>query len=83
VTTLTIPDVDDAVAQRLRTRAVVHGRTLEDEARAILTDAVGPLVAMPAASNIADAIRAIMAPIGGADLAPYPDQPAPPPPSLG
>ena len=76
MTTLTIPDVDDALAHRLKSRAAAHGRTIEAEARAILADAVGGPAATPAPGNIADAIRAIMAPIGGVDLPAFPDQPA-------
>lgn len=34
--TLTIPDVDEAVVERLRTRAEAHGTTLEEEVRAVL-----------------------------------------------
>ncbi len=76
MTTLTIPDVDDDVARRLHTRAVVHGRSLEAEARAILADAVGGGASNPVYGNIADAIRAIMLPIGGVDLPAFPDEPA-------
>ena len=79
---LTIHDVDDELERRLRTRAVVHGRSIEAEARAILTEVLGDAEA-PAAGNLADAIRAIMAPIGGVDLPPFPDQPAAEPIRLG
>jgi plasmid stability protein len=34
--TLTIPDVDEVVVERLRIRAEAYGTTLEDEARAAL-----------------------------------------------
>jgi plasmid stability protein len=54
----------------LRERAVFHGRTVEAEARNILSDALG-CDAKLAAGNIADAIRAIMAPVGGVDLEPF------------
>jgi plasmid stability protein len=36
-TTLTIPDLDEAVEQKLRFQAAIHGRSLEEEARDILT----------------------------------------------
>lgn len=36
-TTLTIPDLDEAVEQKLRIRAASHGRSLEAEAREILS----------------------------------------------
>lgn len=72
--TLTIPDVDDDLARRLRTRAAVHGRSMEAEAKSILADAVGSGLT-PQSRNIADGIRAVMAPLGGVDLAPFPDEP--------
>ena len=39
--TITVRNLDDAVQQRLRERAAAHGRSMEAEARAILTSAVG------------------------------------------
>jgi len=36
-TTLTIRNLDEAVKQKLRVRAAQHGRSMEAEARAILT----------------------------------------------
>ena len=39
--TLTVRNLDDDVQQRLRRRAVEHGRSMEAEARHILTVAVG------------------------------------------
>jgi plasmid stability protein len=38
--TITVQDVDDDVLRRLRQRAAANGRSLEAEARAILTAAV-------------------------------------------
>jgi plasmid stability protein len=38
---VTIRGLDDEVRQRLRVRAARHGRSMEAEMRAILTDAVG------------------------------------------
>jgi antitoxin FitA len=80
VTTLTIPNVDDDLAQRLRTRAAVHGHSVEAEVRTILANALGPAVGITTPNNFADAIRAIMKPIGGVDLEPFPLDPAPEPP---
>ena len=37
---LTIPDLDDAVTQKLRVQASSHGRSVEAEAREILVRAV-------------------------------------------
>ena len=39
--TLTVRNLDDDVQQRLRRRAAEHGRSMEAEARHILTAAVG------------------------------------------
>lgn len=39
---VSIRDLDDGVRDRLRVRAASHGRSMEAEMRAILTDAVAP-----------------------------------------
>lgn len=39
---LLIPNLDEAVLDRLRARASQSGRTVEEEARAILTEAPAP-----------------------------------------
>lgn len=36
MTTLTIPDLDERIKQKLLARAARHGRSVEEEARAIL-----------------------------------------------
>ena len=41
---LVIPDVDDATLDRLRERAARHGRTIETEVKAILNEALPPVV---------------------------------------
>ena len=62
---ITIRNLDNDVKTRLRIRAVAHGRSMEEEARLILREAVerpaGP-------TNLARAIRARFAPFGGVDL---------------
>jgi plasmid stability protein len=65
--TLTIRNVDAAVKERLRVRAARHGRSMEAEARTILSDTVA---AEPDESepNLAEAIRRRFAPLGGVDL---------------
>jgi antitoxin FitA len=40
IAALSIRDLDDRVKERLRIRAARHGRSMEAEVRAILTDAV-------------------------------------------
>jgi antitoxin FitA len=72
---ITIPDIDDNLERRLLARAVEHGRSIEVEAREILQDAlVGERQAVP--TNLYDAIRAIVEPLGGIELEPIPRQPA-------
>ena len=62
---ITIRNLDDDVKTRLRIRAAGHGRSMEEEARLILREAVdrkaGP-------ENLATAIRARFAPFGGVEL---------------
>lgn len=63
--TMTIRNLDDEVKRRLRIRAAEHNRSMEEEARTILRTAL----AVPApARNLADAIRARFAPLGGVEL---------------
>ena len=64
-TTMTIRNIDEALKQRLRVRAAEHGRSMEEEAREILRQVVGE-AAPP--RNLAAAIRARVAPFGGADI---------------
>ena len=62
---ITIRNLDDDVKRRLRIRAAEHGRSMEEEAREILRDVVDET---KPARNLAAAIRARMAPLGGVDL---------------
>ena len=83
---ITIRDIDDDLKQRLRQRAAVHGRSLEAEARGILEDALGAKPPAPVSgnlsANLADAIRAIVEPLGGIELEPFPRQPVREPPAF-
>ena len=65
--TLVIHDVEDSLHTRLKARAAARGRSLEEEARALLRDGLG---AEPAAADAdwVDAIRALFEPLGGLDL---------------
>jgi antitoxin FitA len=65
--TLTIRNVDAAVKERLRLRAARHGRSMEAEARIILSEAVAGDRDQPE-PNLAEAIRRRFAPLGGVDL---------------
>ena len=64
---ITIRKFDADVKNRLRIRAASNGRSVEAEARLILRDA---LVNKPSgdSDNLAERIRAHMAPLGGVDL---------------
>ncbi|MGP9813689.1 FitA-like ribbon-helix-helix domain-containing protein [Rhodopseudomonas sp. NSM] len=67
---MTIRDVDDATEQRLRVRAAVNGRSIEDEARETLRAALP--TDEPRPRNLAQAIHERFAALGGVDL---PDTP--------
>ena len=62
---MTIHNLDDDIKQRLHIQAAEHGHSMEEEARAILraalTEAASP-------TNLAQAIRARFAPLGGVEL---------------
>ena len=63
---ITIRNLDDRLTSRLRARAAVHGRSMEDEARDILRAA---LSREPAGSGgLAASIRARFARLGGVEL---------------
>lgn len=60
-----IRDISDDIEQRLRIRAAEHGHSIEEEARAILRAA---LTEYPPPTNLASAIHARFAPMGGVEL---------------
>ena len=62
---ITVRNLDEGVKMRLRVRAAGNGRSMEEEVRLILRDAVGR---KPGSRNLAEAIRARIAPLGGVDL---------------
>lgn len=76
---ITIRKLDDGVKTRLRLRAAENGRSMEEEARVILREAVAP-GAVP--ENLAAAIRARFAPLGGVELELPPREPARNPPKF-
>ena len=61
-----IRNLDENVKKRLRLQAARHGRSMEEEARTLL--AAGVKRAPHTAGNIADAIAAIIDPLGGVEL---------------
>ena len=74
---MTIRNIDDAVKERLRLRAAMHGRSMEDEARDILRSALS--VEVPRPRNLGDAVRARFAGLGGVDLPEVPREAIRPP----
>ncbi len=77
---ITIRNLDDPLKARLRIQAAVHGRSMEDEARDILRTALNQEPTQPA--DLAAAIRARFAPLGGVDLPEVPREPMREPPDM-
>ncbi len=77
---ITIRNLDDSLKSRLRIQAAVHGRSMEDEARDILRSALNQEALLP--GNLADAIRARFAPLGGFDMPDIPREPIREPPTF-
>ena len=77
---ITVRNLDEELKRRLRTRAAENGKSMEQEARDILRAA---LVEAPSTgSNLASAIRARFAPLGGVELELSPRKPAREPPQF-
>jgi plasmid stability protein len=77
---ITIRRLDDAVKARLRIRAARHGRSMEEEARYVLSAALAEEPKL--SSNLAESIRRDFAPLGGVELALPPREPVRRPPKL-
>jgi plasmid stability protein len=77
-----ISNIDDDLRQRLKQRAAMHGRSMEAEAHDILQDALSTEPSASMTGNLADAIRAIVEPLGGFELEPFPRQPVREPPTF-
>lgn len=67
---MTIRNIDDAIKTRLRLRAAMHGRSMEDEARDILRSALSTEIPRP--RNLGQAINERFGILGGVDLANVP-----------
>ncbi|MFN7939047.1 MAG: hypothetical protein U0R19_37315 [Bryobacteraceae bacterium] len=63
---IVIRGLEDNLKSRLRIRAAEHGRSMEDEARAILRAALTQ--PKPNRPNLAEAIRRRVEPLGGVEL---------------
>jgi plasmid stability protein len=77
---ITIRRLDDVVKARLRVRAARHGRSMEEEARRVLTSALAEEPNRPL--NLAEAIRSLFEPLGGVDLEIAPREPMRRPPTF-
>jgi plasmid stability protein len=66
---VTIRNLEEGVKSRLRIRAAEHGRSMEEEARAILAHAVDEKKKKPTV-GLATAIRRRFAAVGYVDLPP-------------
>lgn len=62
---ITIRNLDDEVKARLRVRAAGNGRSMEEEVRLILREAVGR---KPSSRNLVSIIRSHFGPSKGVDL---------------
>jgi antitoxin FitA len=65
VAAVSVRDLDESVRERLRVRAAQHGRSMEAEIRAILTDAV---TASTDPRGLAQTLLARFGDLGGVDL---------------
>ena len=76
-----IRDLDDNVKRRLRERAARHRRSMEAEAREILTTELARAAAT--SPSFAEQIRARFAEFGGLELPELPREPMREPPKFG
>ena len=78
--TLTIRRLDDGVKARLRVRAAQNGRSMEEEARHLITAALAKQPKRP--MNFFEAIRSYIEPLGGVELEIPPREPMRDPPTF-
>jgi plasmid stability protein len=83
VSSITIPDVDDALKARLAARAARRGKSPESEARDILSEALRSEEGISRPANLYAAIRSVMEPLGGVEFDIPPRGPVREPPQLG
>ena len=65
---MTIRNIDTAIKNRLRVRAAMHGRSMEDEARDILRSALS--TELPQPRDLGQTIPRRFAKLGGVELPP-------------
>ena len=78
---MTIRNIDDAIKNRLRLRAAMHGRSMEDEARDILRSALSTEIPRP--RNLGQAINERFGELVGVDLPVTPREAIRPPVDFG
>ena len=76
---ITICNIDDELKTRLRVRAADNGRSMEEEARLILCNAVS---CTPSSRSLASIARSYFGPTNGVDLELLPREPSREPPSF-
>jgi plasmid stability protein len=77
---LTIRKLDDSVKAKLRVRAAENGRSMEEEARHLLTTALAKNSKPP--QSLFEAIRKRIEPLGGVELDIPPREPMRKPPTF-
>ena len=77
---ITIRRLEDSTKERLRLHAAQHGRSMEEEAREILTLALANQGSRPV--NLAESIHRRFAALGGFDLPELPREPMRQPPDF-
>jgi len=63
---ITVRNLEESTKRKLKIRAAMNGRSMEQEAREILKNVLSQTARKQA--NIADRIREIFAPLGGVEL---------------
>jgi plasmid stability protein len=70
---ITIRNLEESTKRKLKVRAAMHGRSMEQEAREILRHALRQKP--KSGADLAKRIRAIWEPLGGVELEPLPREP--------
>ena len=73
VASITIRNLEQDTKRRLKIRAAMNGRSMEQEAREILKSALAQT--SKKRINLAERIREIFVPLGGVELEPLPQEP--------
>jgi len=70
---IVIRNLDESTKRKLKVRAAINGRSMEQEAREILKSALAQ--APKKKANLAERVREIFAPLGGVELDRLPREP--------